>query len=191
VRLLELQEERRSEGPSIGIRAWRLLVTVVLLGIPLLFVIDGLVYRLGIIYEPALTFSAGPDLILQVAGIFFTLVGLVILVGVGRKLAVSVYRLAAPERRLISTGVHRYVRHPFYVQFFLIPVGSFLVSLNYLTLLLLVAYTMPWEPKVLTSWMREEEEDLRSRYGAEGEAYLRRTGRVLPRFRRSWRSGRT
>jgi protein-S-isoprenylcysteine O-methyltransferase Ste14 len=76
------------------------------------------------------------------------------------------------------------VRHPFYVHFVLIPLGSFLLSLNYLALLLLVAYTMQWEPKPLTSWMREEEEELRRRYGAEAEAYLRRTGRVFPRLRR-------
>jgi protein-S-isoprenylcysteine O-methyltransferase Ste14 len=60
-----------------------------------------------------------------------------------------------------------------------------LPTLNYLALLLLVAYTMQWEPKLLTSWMREEEEeDLRRRYGAEGKAYLARTGRVLPWLRR-------
>ena len=62
--------------------------------------------------------------------------------------------------------------------------GSFLVSLNYLALLLLIAYTMQWEPKLLTSWMREEEEDLVRHHGAAGEAYLARTGRVLPRLRR-------
>jgi protein-S-isoprenylcysteine O-methyltransferase Ste14 len=43
---------------------------------------------------------------------------------------------------------------------------------------------MQWEPNLLTSWMREEEEDLRSRHGAEAEEYLRRTGRVFPRLRR-------
>jgi protein-S-isoprenylcysteine O-methyltransferase Ste14 len=32
--------------------------------------------------------------------------------------------------------------------------------------------------------MREEEEDLRRRYGAECKAYLAPTGRVLPRLRR-------
>ena len=36
----------------------------------------------------------------------------------------------------MTTGVHRYVRHPFYVHFYLIPLGSFLVSLNYVALLL-------------------------------------------------------
>ena len=96
----------------------------------------------------------------------------------------NVYRLAADERKLMTTGLHRYVRHPFYIQFYLLPLGAFLLSLNYLALLLLVAYTMLWEPKSLTSWMREEEADMRARHGAEAEAYLRRTGRVFPRLRR-------
>jgi len=64
-------------------------------------------------------------------------------------------------------------------------VGSLLLSLNYFSLLLLVAYTMLWEPKPLTTWMREEEDHLRRRYGAEAEAYLLRTGRVVPRLRRT------
>lgn len=180
----ELEREASEERSSIGIRLWRVGVNAVLIGIPLLFAIDGLVDRWGILYSPRLSFSAGPDLVLQVAGIVLSAVGLAILIAVGRKLAVNVYRLAAPERQLMATGVHRYVRHPFYVHFILIPVGSFLVSLNYLALLLLVAYTMQWEPKPITAWMREEEEDLRRRHGAEGEAYLARTGRVLPRLRR-------
>jgi protein-S-isoprenylcysteine O-methyltransferase Ste14 len=84
----------------------------------------------------------------------------------------------------MTSGFHRYVRHPFYVHFFLIPVGSFLLSLNYPSLLLFFAYTMLWEPKPLTAWMREEEDEMRRRYGTEGEAYLQRTGRVFPRLRR-------
>jgi protein-S-isoprenylcysteine O-methyltransferase Ste14 len=85
---------------------------------------------------------------------------------------------------MMTMGVHRYVRHPFYIHFFLVPVGSLLISLNYLALLLLIAYTMQWEPRFITSWMLEEEEDLRRHFGPEGEAYLDRTGRVLPRLRR-------
>jgi protein-S-isoprenylcysteine O-methyltransferase Ste14 len=180
----ELEQEATAAKPSVGIVVWRVLVNVVLVGIPLLFAIDGLFYRIGILYSPSLSFFAGPDVVLQIAGIVLSVVGLAILIVVGRKLAVNVYRLAVAERKLMTTGVHRYVRHPFYVHFILIPVGSFLVSLNYLALLLFVAYTMQWEPKLLTSWMREEEEDLRRRYGAEGEAYLARTGRVLPRLGR-------
>ena len=180
----ELEQEATEAKSLVAITVWRVLVNVVLVGIPLLLAIDGLFYRIGILYSPSLSFFAGPDIVLQIAGIVLSLVGLAILIAVGRKLAVNVYRLAVPERKLMTTGVHRYVRHPFYVHFVLIPVGSFLVSLNYLALLLLVAYTMQWEPKLLTSWMREEEEDLRRRYGAECKAYLARTGRVLPRLRR-------
>lgn len=181
------REELDGEGSktvSPGIRLWRLMALAVLIGIPLLFAIDGLVYQLGILYSPGLSFFAGPDLVLQVAGITLSTLGLAILIGLGRKLAVNVYRFAVHERRLMTTGLHRYVRHPFYIHFFLIPVGSFLVSLNYFSLLLLVAYTTKWEPKPLTAWMREEEDDLRRRYGAEAEAYFRRTGRVFPRLRR-------
>jgi protein-S-isoprenylcysteine O-methyltransferase Ste14 len=162
---------------------WRVLVNAVLLGIPVLFAIDGLFYRIGILYSPGLSFFAGPDAVFQIAGIVLSVVGLAILIAVGRKLAINVYRVAVPERKLMTTGVHWYVCHPFYIHFVLIPVSSFLVSLNYLALLLLPAYTMQWEPKLLTSSMRKEEENLRRRYGAEGEAYLARTGRVLPRLR--------
>jgi protein-S-isoprenylcysteine O-methyltransferase Ste14 len=177
-------ERERSEPVSPVTRAWNLMMTAVLIVVPLLFAIDGLVHRLGILYSPGLSFLAGPDLVLQIAGIVMSVAGLAILIAVGRKLAVNVYRRAGHERTMMTTGVHRYVRHPFYIHFFLIPIGSFLVSLNYLALLLLVAYTMQWEPRFLTSWMREEEEDLRRRYGAEAEEYLRRTGRVFPRLRR-------
>jgi protein-S-isoprenylcysteine O-methyltransferase Ste14 len=177
-------EQEGPERPTISIKMWRVGVYAVLIGVPLVFAIDGLVHRLGILYAPGLSFFAGPDLVLQMVGIALSVAGLAILLAVGRKLAVNVYRLAAHERRMMTTGVHRHVRHPFYLHFLLIPVGSFLVSLNYLALLLLVAYTMQWEPKLLTSWMREEEEDLRRRYGASAEEYLRRTGRVFPRLRR-------
>jgi hypothetical protein len=97
----ELQHQG-SERPTIGIRAWRVMVNTVLVGLPLLFAIDGLVYRLGILYAPALSFSAGPDLALQIAGIGISVVGLAILIGLGRKLAVNVYRRAGHERELMT-----------------------------------------------------------------------------------------
>jgi protein-S-isoprenylcysteine O-methyltransferase Ste14 len=177
-------EHDRSENVSPGIRAWRVTTATALVAIPLLFVIDGAVDRIGIVYSPSLSFLAGPDLVLQIAGIVLSTIGLSILIALGRKLAVNVYRLATHERKMMTTGLHRYVRHPFYIHFFLLPAGSFLLSLNYLALLLFIPYTMLWEPRPLTSWMREEEEDLRRRYGAEAEAYLQRTGKVFPRLRR-------
>jgi len=57
----ELEEQRESsERVSVGIRVWRVIVNTALVGIPLLFVIDGLVFRLGILYASSLTFSRCP-----------------------------------------------------------------------------------------------------------------------------------
>jgi protein-S-isoprenylcysteine O-methyltransferase Ste14 len=177
-------ERESPEHVTPGIRAWRLMTTTVTGAVPLLFVIDGLVPRIEVLYAPSLSFFAGPDLALQIVGIILSTVGLAILIGVGRKLAVDVYRRAMHERELMTTGLHRYVRHPFYIHFFALPIGLFLLTLNYLALLVLASYTMLWRPRPVTWWMRQEEEDLRRRYGAEAEAYLGRTGRVFPRLRR-------
>jgi protein-S-isoprenylcysteine O-methyltransferase Ste14 len=43
---------------------------------------------------------------------------------------------------------------------------------------------MLWGPKPVTRWMKEEEEDLRRRFGAEADTYIARTGRVSPKLRR-------
>jgi protein-S-isoprenylcysteine O-methyltransferase Ste14 len=182
------RRELDAEAPetvSSGIRAWRVMTTAVTGGIPLLFVIDGLVFDLGILASPRLSFLAGPSRALQVAGLVLSALALAILIGVGRKLAVQVYRRAEHERELMTTGMHRYVRHPFYLHFFALPIGLFLLTLNYLALLVLVSYTMLWQPSPVTWWMRQEEDHLRRRYGTEAEEYLRRTGRVFPRLRRS------
>lgn len=140
-------EAQRAGGVSRGLRAWRVTMVVLVASIPLLFVIDRFVYGLEVVYSTTLSFFAGPDLVLQVAGVVLCVIGLAILLGVGRKLAVNVYRLAVDERAMMTTGVHRHVRHPFYIHFFLVPVGTFLVSLNYLALLVAVPYSMVWEPR--------------------------------------------
>jgi protein-S-isoprenylcysteine O-methyltransferase Ste14 len=181
------RKELEGEGPetvSAGIRAWRLMTTAITIAIPLLFAVDGFVDRIEILYAPELSFFVGPDLALQIVGIVLSAVGLAILIGVGRKLAVNVYRRAIDEREMMTTGVHRYVRHPFYIHFLVLPIGLFLLTLNLLALLVLAAYTTLWQPMTVVGWMRREEDDLRRRYGDEAEAYLSRTGRVFPRLRR-------
>jgi protein-S-isoprenylcysteine O-methyltransferase Ste14 len=178
----ELESEAEVVSPAI--RAWRWMTTAITIAIPLLFVIDGFVDAIEILYAPELSFFAGPDLALQIVGIVLSVAGLAILIGVGRKLAVNVYRRAIDEREMMTTGAHRYVRHPFYIQFLVLPIGLFLLTMNYLALLVLAAYTTLWQPTTVVGWMRLEEDDLRRRYGDEAEAYLSRTGRVLPRLRR-------
>ncbi len=177
-------EGEGAEAVSPGIRAWRMMTTSITIAIPLLFVIDGFVDRMGVLYARELSFSVGPDLALQIVGIVLSAAGLAILIGVGRKLAVNVYRRAVDERAMMTTGAHRYVRHPFYIHFLVLPIGLCLLTLNYLALLVLAAYTTLWQPTTVVGWMRLEEDDLRRRYGDEAEAYLSRTGRVFPRLRR-------
>ena len=179
------RRELEAEGAKVvspGIRIWRASAFGLCAVVPALFAIDGLLRDLGILYAPALSFLAGPSVAFQVAGIACSVIGLAILIGVGRKLAVHVYRRALPERELMTTGAHRYVRHPFYLHFLMLPIGLLLVTLNYLSFLVLAGYTMLWGPKPVTRWMKEEDEDLRRRFGAEAEAYIARAGRVFPRL---------
>jgi protein-S-isoprenylcysteine O-methyltransferase Ste14 len=177
-------EGEGSEAVSPGIRAWRWMTVTITGAIPLLFAIDGFVDPIEILYVPELSFFAGPDLVLQIVGIVLSAAGLAILIGVGRKLAVNVYRRAIDEREMMTTGAHRFVRHPFYIHFLVLPIGLCLLTLNYLALLVLAAYTTLWQPTTVVGWMRLEEDDLRRRFGDEAEAYLSRTGRVFPRLRR-------
>ena len=176
-------EGEGSEAVSPGIRAWRLMTVTITGAIPLLFAVDGFVDQIEILYVPELSSFAGPDLVLQIVGIVLSAAGLAILIGVGRKLAVNVYRRAKDEREMMTTGAHRFVRHPFYIHFLVLPIGLCLLTLNYLALLVLAAYTTLWQPTTVVGWMRLEEDDLRRRYGDEAEAYLSRTGRVFPRLR--------
>lgn len=182
----EIEQERSERPPSgLGKIVWIVVARTVTAAVPLLYVIDGFWDRIGILYSPGFSFTAGPDLALQIAGIVISAVGLAILFVLGRRLAARVYALATHERELITTGLHRYVQHPFYVHFVLLPVGLFLVTLNYLALLVLISYTTLWGPKLITSWIREEEVELRRLFGADYEGYAARTGKFFPRFRRS------
>lgn len=181
----EVERERSEEVPErVGALVWSIAAPTVTVCVPLLCVIDGLFGGIGILYSPSLSFFAGPDLALQISGIVISAGSLAILIGVGRKLAVRVYRLAAEERELMTTGLHRFVRHPFYIQFLLLPVGLFLLTLNYLAVLVFISYNSLWDPKFITTWAREEEAEMRRRHGADYEAYVARTGRFFPRLRR-------
>ena len=81
---------------------------------------------------------------------------------------------------LVATGPYRWVRHPFYSSVALVFLANSLVAANWflflasgLTLALLVIRT------------RREEENLIARFGEEYVAYMKRTGRFVPRFGRT------
>lgn len=184
----ELEAERAARttrGPQpLGQRAWAFGARATVVLLPALFVADALLFHLGLLYSPWLTYGGPFALPLQGVGVALTLLALAIMLGVGRILAVHVYRKATHEREMLHAGIYAHVRHPFYLHFFLLPIGLVLLTLNALTLAILVAYLTMWGPTLPTTWMRQEEKELLQRYGQAYADYMARTGQLLPRLRR-------
>ncbi len=87
------------------------------------------------------------------------------------------------EHTLVTHGPYRWVRHPFYVSVALFVLGMSLIAANWflfvtggLVVCLLIIRT------------QTEEEKLLARFGDSYRAYMKRTGRFLPKIR-AHRSG--
>ena len=81
---------------------------------------------------------------------------------------------------LVTQGIYRKIRHPMYLSFFMWAVGQALIIDNWLAGPLgLLAFAMIY-------WFRvaREEQQLFNQFGAEYEAYQKRTGRLLPKLKR-------
>lgn len=182
--------KRRLRTP--GSVAWGLASRVISVGLPALFVIDGLVFRVGVLYAPQFTFFNPFDTPIQIAGFVLAAVGLGIVAIAGRTLAEQVFAKAREERRMITTGIYAHVRHPLYLSFVLIPLGVVLLTLNYFALLLPLAFWFFTDADLeacgrrgkltfLTTAIECEEEGLRRRFGDEYEQYAQRTGKLFPK----------
>ncbi|HTJ45280.1 MAG TPA: isoprenylcysteine carboxylmethyltransferase family protein [Kofleriaceae bacterium] len=79
---------------------------------------------------------------------------------------------------IVTYGPYRYVRHPFYVSFILLLVGTALLTREAIGLGALAAgiTVLGWTAR------REEQRLLASSFGDEYAAYLARTGRFVPRL---------
>lgn len=80
--------------------------------------------------------------------------------------------------RLVTSGLYRFVRHPMYSAVFISPIGFLILSANWLVaapffIVLTIMYRM---------WIDFEEESLISIFGDEYRQYMKRTGRLIPRF---------
>ena len=78
---------------------------------------------------------------------------------------------------LIAEGPYRRVRHPMYTALFSFFVGQALVSASWLIVVLVVVAIL-----VLYARIGKEETMMIEQYGDEYRAYMRRTGRFLPRW---------
>ena len=77
---------------------------------------------------------------------------------------------------LVTSGPYRWVRHPFYDALALFVAAVFLITANWF---LLVTGVLVLALILLRT--RKEEQNLVARFGDEYRAYMRRTGRFLPR----------
>jgi protein-S-isoprenylcysteine O-methyltransferase Ste14 len=80
---------------------------------------------------------------------------------------------------LIESGPYRFIRHPVYAGYLALLLGSGVASLN-------VCLWLLWPVSLLGILIQaaSEERVLRERFGQDYERYARRTGQLVPRFRR-------
>ena len=84
----------------------------------------------------------------------------------------------ADGHRLIVVGPYRHVRHPMYSALFCMSLAYSLLSANWIVALAnIVAVTSMYLARV-----RDEEQMLIDQFGDEYRAYMRRTGRLVPKL---------
>jgi protein-S-isoprenylcysteine O-methyltransferase Ste14 len=84
-----------------------------------------------------------------------------------------------PPRELVLTGLYRYVRNPMYVGVLLVIIGHFL-WFGFWNLLIYAALVFLAFHSFVIFY---EEPNLRQRFGAAYDDYLKRVPRWIPRFR--------
>jgi len=189
-------EAKQSEKRKVKIapKFWGLIKEPIRIFIPLLFIIDGLILRMGILYSPFLSFFNPIDIYLQIMGLIIIFFGIILYLIAGKTVTKEVYSKATEERKMMTTGLYAYIRHPLYLSFILIPVGFILITLNLLSLFYFMAFTISTHPDeecdregkftFVTKEVSCEEEHMKKIYGKDYEEYMEKTGRLLPKFRK-------
>lgn len=112
-------------------------------------------------------------------GVGLGLVGIFLLLWVHHTLGknFSVPGVMKEKQSLVTAGPYKWVRHPMYTVIFLVTVVYFLISANWFIGLVWIG----WIVGTVASMIRDEEAALIEKFGEEYRAYMRRTGRFLPR----------
>ncbi|UFH52279.1 protein-S-isoprenylcysteine O-methyltransferase [Spirosoma sp. KNUC1025] len=82
------------------------------------------------------------------------------------------------NHKLIVQGIYAYIRHPMYLSFLLLAVGTLLLSANWLIGVPLVI----WFWVMYLGRINQEEQLMLSEFGDSYKAYMRSTGRLFPRL---------
>ncbi|NIN63588.1 MAG: hypothetical protein GTO63_02495 [Anaerolineae bacterium] len=140
----------------------------------------------GITYGTVLNFSFPYDSALQLLGIFLWCVGAVLLLWCSRLLgSIMTIDGVAEGHKLMTRGPFATIRHPTYTAWVLLALGAAGIFLSYV--LLVVAVLTVALARLLAS---REEQLLASPegFGEEYRAYMKETGRFLPKLRSRRRS---
>lgn len=134
-------------------------------------------------YDGWLNWSSGIDPLLQGIGLGLWAVGMAVVVWAARILGryMSVDGVTV-DHELVTSGPYRYVRHPVYGSFTAIAAGVSLLFRSYLMAVVAAVWV------VVTAWWATAEEQLLTSPEGLGDAYrtyAERTGRFLPRLRKS------
>jgi len=83
------------------------------------------------------------------------------------------------DHKLIITGPYKYVRHPMYLGSFIYTIGLMMISLDVLVILF-------FSFSIWVNYRRipREEQMLIDEFGDEYIKYIKRSGKLLPRFHR-------
>ena len=112
-------------------------------------------------------------------GVGLGLLGIFLLLWVHHTLGknFSVPGVMKEHQLLVTVGPYQWVRHPMYTALFLITVVYTLISANWF----IGVTRIGWIVGTVASMVRDEEAVLIEKFGDEYRAYMRRTGRFLPR----------
>jgi protein-S-isoprenylcysteine O-methyltransferase Ste14 len=82
--------------------------------------------------------------------------------------------------QVVADGIYGWIRHPMYTSFFALLASYFLLTANWLIGLWGLGYSL-----LIVERAGHEEQMLIERFGDEYRAYIQRTGRFLPRLKRT------
>lgn len=120
------------------------------------------------------------DSYVQIAGIISTGAGYFLFIwSVVARGKYAVSWEMSENQKLVTWGPYRYVRHPSYLGYFLMFCGLFLIWLNLVAILPLIA--IPGYVRITVA----EEELLTRRFGEEYVRYQKTTGRFFPKRKQS------
>jgi protein-S-isoprenylcysteine O-methyltransferase Ste14 len=166
-----LRRRLRPSATLSRIAGWRWYVPVVLLPVEWLLPPALIALRIGEI-------EAG-WLPVQIVGLAVAVAGAVLLVWASVLLGRLLIHEAAvrEDHVLIESGPYRFVRHPVYSGYLALLLGSGVASLN-------VCLWLLWPVSLVGIRIQAaaEEKLLEARFGQDYERYVRRTGRLVPRF---------